>query len=176
MSIKTIITDNSLASATIGDKTLTRRTQGDQVIYDGASGGGGGGGGSGGTINRYAVTAGVLTERMGSQTVSSIGTGITVPSGISSVFILGAEFTNSPAYFESVWEGFGAGGASIPRNTGTKYWNAAAYVNLQGGPASAAPVRAYWGMSPNNNGEADNKIYAACTNRFTITSLFLMFI
>ena len=54
MIIKTIITDNSLASATIGDKTFTRRTQGGQVIYDGAAGGSGGSGsggsGSGGSF------------------------------------------------------------------------------------------------------------------------------
>ena len=43
MNIKTTITSNSLASATIGDKTLTRRTEGGQVIYDAAGSGGGGG-------------------------------------------------------------------------------------------------------------------------------------
>lgn len=35
MSVKTTITDNSITSAVVGGKTLTRRTEGDQVIYDG---------------------------------------------------------------------------------------------------------------------------------------------
>jgi hypothetical protein len=36
MSIKTTITDNSMTSAVVGGKTLTRRTEGGQVIYDGS--------------------------------------------------------------------------------------------------------------------------------------------
>ena len=38
MSIKTTITDNSTASVTVAGKTLTRRTAGGQVIYDGIRG------------------------------------------------------------------------------------------------------------------------------------------
>lgn len=41
MSIKTTITNNTLESASIGDKTFTRRTAGGQVIYDGAGAGAG---------------------------------------------------------------------------------------------------------------------------------------
>lgn len=35
MSVKTTITNNSMTSAVVGGKTLTRRTEGGQVIYDG---------------------------------------------------------------------------------------------------------------------------------------------
>jgi hypothetical protein len=58
MSIKTTITNNNLESATIGDKTFTRRTEGGQVIYDGASGGGGGAEGGGGVPVKGISTAG----------------------------------------------------------------------------------------------------------------------
>jgi hypothetical protein len=36
MSVKTTITNNSTTSAVVGGKTLTRRTEGGQVIYDGS--------------------------------------------------------------------------------------------------------------------------------------------
>jgi hypothetical protein len=72
MSIKTIITNNNLESATIGDKTFTRRTEGGQVIYDGASGGGGGGGGgSSWAVIQQAGTMSVI----GSSNVSSVTDG-----------------------------------------------------------------------------------------------------
>ena len=130
---------------------------------------------SGGAINRYVVTSMGSLYGLGAQkNVGSLGTGITVPSGISSVFIFGAEMTSNYSH----WDGFGAGGASIPHNTGIKHWNQSAYVNLQGGSAGdgAGEARVYWGMSPTGAGQVDNKIYVNCTPYYTVTSIFLMFI
>ena len=120
---------------------------------------------SGGAINRYAVTAGYLSGIGNSKQVSSLGTGITVPSGISSVFILGAEMSGTQSF---------SSGASIPHNTGVRSWNTSAYVNLYS--AGEVQARAYWGMHPGGGGPVDNKIYVVCTAGYTVTSLFLMFI
>jgi len=115
MSIKTIITDNSLASATIGDKTLTRRTEGGQVIYDGAAGGGGGGAAAGGSGPRAYVafdgTAANLTNSItNSFNIASItdkGAGnytITYTSPVSNPVInIGYQVRTSSPYHALYW-------------------------------------------------------------------------
>jgi hypothetical protein len=173
MSIKTTITDNSTASVTVAGKTLTRRTAGGQVIYDGivSSGSGGsgivGGGTSPGGVNRYAVTAGGLSSFGGNHNLSSLGTGITVPPGTSTVLILGAEmpdYSNFPT------------GASIPQNTGILAWQHSAYRVIAS--VNGHQSRVYWGMGPaaTGGGQVDDKIYVACSPTNIVTSLVLMFI
>ena len=122
MSIKTIITDNSLASATIGDKTLTRRTEGDQVIYDGAAGGGSGGSSvvGSGTVVNVPVVNGILsgsTSKGGSVRAETVG--YTVPSGVSKIIFLGADNpfitqVDNSGPFHSQYIG-----GSIPQNAGS---------------------------------------------------------
>ena len=124
MSIKTIITDNSLASATIGDKTLTRRTEGDQVIYyDGGSGGSGGSSvvGSGTVVNAPVVngifSAGQLTIVNGGYGADTVG--YTVPSGISKIIFLGAggNGNNDDNFYAGMHTQYIGG--SIPQNAGS---------------------------------------------------------
>ena len=118
---------------------------------------------SGGAINRYAVvSAGGLGGIGNSKQVVFLGTGITVPSGTSSVFILGAEMSGLQNF---------SSGASIPRNTGVRTWNTSAYLSLYSG--GEVQARAYWGMHSGGSGPVDNKIYV-CTSSHTVTSLFLM--
>ena len=101
MSVKTTITNNSMTSAVVGGKTLTRRTEGGQVIYDGfidtsgdTSGDSSGSGSGIGEIRRYPVTSGPLqtfgtTNSVGKA--AALGTGITVPPEVSAVYIFGGE-------------------------------------------------------------------------------------
>lgn len=129
---------------------------------------------SGGAINRYAVTAGYLGGIGTIKQLSSLGTGITVPSGTSSVFILGAEAT---------WSGINPDeqslipsfipGVSIPRNTGSQTWGSSKYVVLYKGGETQA--RAYWGLPSSGAGPVDDKVYVA-TSGNPVVSLFLMFI
>ena len=172
MSIKTIITDNSLASATIGDKTLTRRTEGDQVIYDGAAGGGSGGSsvvGSGTVVNAPVVNgifsgstskyARILVN--GGQGTDTVG--YTVPSGISKIIFLGAGGYGSSSDANGVFNDNGAGvhtqyiGGSIPQNTGN-------YVNYSTTPrqylGNDQNFQVMWGYRDfHQSGAFDDKVY-----------------
>jgi len=162
MSIKTIITDNSLASATIGDKTLTRRTEGDQVIYDGASGGGGSSVVGSGTVVNAPVVNGILSG--GSNAVSRyayLGTntvGYTVPSGISKIIFLGAGGNGNNNNHDSIGMHTQYIGASIPQNTGS-------YVNYSTTPrqylGDDQNFQVMWGynLSYPHPGVFDDKLY-----------------
>ena len=155
MSIKTIITDNSLASATIGDKTLTRRTEGDQVIYDGASGGGGSSVVGSGTVVNASVRNGNLSgsTRMYAQ-VSYYPyptVGYEVPSGVSKIVYLGAGGPGGDS-------GLGSGyiGGTIPQNAGSynQYTSTIQYLG------NDQNFQVWWGWNhEGGTGEFDNKVY-----------------
>ena len=167
MSIKTIITDNSLASATIGDKTLTRRTEGDQVIYDGAAGGGSGGSsvvGSGTVVNAPVVN-GIFSGSTSkyAMLIANDTVGYTVPSGISKIIFLGAGGYGSSSDANGVFNDNGAGvhtqyiGGSIPQNTGN-------YVNISTTPrqylGNNQNFQVMWGYRhTQQSGAFDDKVY-----------------
>jgi hypothetical protein len=168
MSVTNTITDNSMTSAVVGGKTLTRRTEGGQVIYDGfidTSGGGGSGSGIG-EIRRYPVTSNGALDYTGKAI--SRGTGITVPPEVSAVYIFGAEM--------ALYGDFPCG-ASIPRNTGSHTWWTVQGLDLQGGTGQGASL-VYWGLPADGSSGStvENKIYANTGPYSTITSLWLLFV
>lgn len=122
--------------------------------------------GGGGSINRYAVTPGLLSGITSSKGIATLGTGLIVPSGTSSVFILGAAMDRHDAF---------PSGASIPHNTGIKSWIHSAYRNLHA-TNSIYQARVYWGLHPDGAGQVDNKLYVVQTSGMNVTSLFLMFV
>tara|TARA_B110000305_G_scaffold47844_1_gene51274 strand:+ start:489 stop:977 length:489 start_codon:yes stop_codon:yes gene_type:complete len=123
----------------------------------------------GGTVNRYTLTSGGFGT-MGN--VNSLGTGITVPPGVSTVIILGMEASsanNAYIHFPS--------GDSIPHNIGSYSWATVPYLSLYDGGGSGDGIRVYWGL-PAVYGPAavDNKIYVCVKNVAKCDSITLLFV